>query len=143
MMTNGNGLRRIHPVAAAAGTLLLAALMLPTPAAAIVPDTPCNEKCLADYAAAAEKCTEIKNNEEARKSCNDEAHKRYMSCRESCARNKNDLRECLDECEYKKGRDDEACARKRDPIERKQCFAEAMQKYADCKRECHKKYPEK
>lgn len=54
-----------------------------------------------------------------------------------------DLRECLDECEYKKGREDEACVRKRDPIERKKCFAEAMQRYADCKRECHKKYPEK
>jgi hypothetical protein len=53
------------------------------------------------------------------------------------------LRECLDECEYQKGREDEACSRKKDPIKRKQCFAEANDKYAKCKRECHKKYPEK
>ena len=53
------------------------------------------------------------------------------------------LRECLDECEYQKGREDEKCARKRDPIKRKQCFAEANRKYAECKRECHKKFPEK
>lgn len=53
------------------------------------------------------------------------------------------LRECLDECEYEKGRADEACSRKRDPIKRKKCFADANNEYAECKRECHKKYPEK
>jgi hypothetical protein len=53
------------------------------------------------------------------------------------------LHECLEECEYEKGRRDEACARKRDPIKRKQCFAKSSDVYASCKRECHKKYPEK
>lgn len=49
----------------------------------IVPQTPCYEKCLADYEASAGKCGEIAN-EAQKKTCQDAAYAAYKACRDSC-----------------------------------------------------------
>lgn len=55
----------------------------PPPECEIVSDTPCNEKCLSDYKDAAEACGKIEGASQ-RRTCQDEAHARYESCRASC-----------------------------------------------------------
>ncbi len=63
----------IQRMLAVGGMLVLAALMVPpTPAAAIVPDSPCNEKCLADYNGEGVKCGKIED-EGARKTCQNDS----------------------------------------------------------------------
>lgn len=47
-----------------------------------------------------------------------------------------DLENCLQECDYTKGRDDESCARKRDASKRAQCFSEAMAAWSRCRMKC-------
>lgn len=66
----------------------------PPPDCNIAPDSPCNEKCLADYVATAEKCSEIKDAAQKR-ACDDNSYTVYKSCRETCAKAAND---CLDQC---------------------------------------------
>lgn len=144
-MKNGNGRRRnvVRWVVAVTGMLALVALMFPPqPATAIVPDTPCREDCQRSKDERDAICGGLPT-EEARKTCLASSAKLYEPCQRECVRKNDDLRECLDECEYRKGREDEACARKRDPIKRKQCFSEAMRKYVECKRECEKKHKPK
>jgi len=55
----------------------------PPPECLIVPDSPCNEKCLADYAEEAAKCGKIQN-ETQRRACQDVAYLGYKSCRVGC-----------------------------------------------------------
>jgi hypothetical protein len=50
--------------------------------------------------------------------------------------------ECYEECNFQWGRDIEACSRKKNPEKREQCYAEANNRYAQCRRDCDKKYPE-
>lgn len=96
-MKNGNGRRRIvvRGMVAVAGMLVLAALTFPSPAAANAPDTPCNEKCHADYIEDAVKCGKIMENQEAYYACHNKAYERHKSCRQSCTQKEND---CLEAC---------------------------------------------
>lgn len=133
-MTDAITIRR---VLALAGTLAFTVTLFQVNARARVPDTPCKEKCLADYEAAAEKCTEIKNNEEARKTCNDTAHTRYKSCRESCE--KTDKADCKERCKKQCDKIHDRChadCTKNDPTQA--CHSQCNNEYAECLRECDK-----
>lgn len=140
-MKNGNGMHRIVSrwVVAVAGTLALAALMLPPPpAAAIVPDTPCNEKCLADYTAAAVKCTEFKNNEAAHNTCNDAAHERYLKCRSACQT----LGKCEEKCWDAHNEGMKKCDKVKDKVKKAKCKQAVMEQLATCLAKCRKKKDE-
>ena len=107
----------------------------------IVKDTPCNEKCLADYVAAAEKCTEFKDDEAQKKTCDEAAFARYASCRENCAKAKNDdLEKCKDKCDEKATEEHKLC----DPIEDKKqkakCRQAAEEHRSTCYMACEDKY---
>jgi hypothetical protein len=54
----------------------------------IEPQGPCNEKCLADYEAAAGECGKIQDDAQ-RRTCQDSAHASYQSCRGSCSQQLN------------------------------------------------------
>ncbi|MFO0588371.1 MAG: hypothetical protein U0441_12555 [Polyangiaceae bacterium] len=59
-----------------------------------VPGTACDEKCLADYTATAEKCGRIEI-EAQRRVCQESAYQAYKACRSICQQQGND---CLDHC---------------------------------------------
>lgn len=65
----------------------------PPPDCNIVPQSPCNEKCLADYVEAAAECGKLEN-ETQRRACQDVAFLGYKSCRENCRQKEN--KECDD-----------------------------------------------
>lgn len=65
----------------------------PTPDCNIATQSPCYEKCLADYEEAAANCTKITSVQE-RQQCNDNAYSAYKNCRESCQEKAN--QECDD-----------------------------------------------
>jgi RNA polymerase sigma factor (sigma-70 family) len=76
----------------------------PPPDCNIVADSPCNEKCLSDYVAAAVECTKIKD-EAQKRSCDDSAYATYKSCRGNCQKqaDKNACVLMYDACQDKKG----------------------------------------
>jgi hypothetical protein len=69
----------------------------PPPECNIVTQSPCNEKCLADYESAAIVCGKIEN-EAQRTTCQDGAHVNYRSCRENCQRSANTPRPPRKDC---------------------------------------------
>lgn len=54
----------------------------------ITSQSPCNEKCLADYESAALQCGQIQSSAQ-RQICQDDAHASYTSCRENCEQSAN------------------------------------------------------
>jgi hypothetical protein len=66
----------------------------------IAPQSPCNDKCDADYANAAVACGMIPDDAQ-RKACQDNAYASYKSCRQSCASSANEdcdnkYQDCVD-----------------------------------------------
>lgn len=60
----------------------------PPPDVNIASQSPCYEKCLADYEVAAAECTRFKD-EAQKRSCDEGAYAAYKGCRERCARTAN------------------------------------------------------
>jgi hypothetical protein len=98
----------------------------PPPDCNIVADSPCNEKCLADYVEEAAKCGKMEN-EAQRKTCQDGAYAVYKGCRQNCQQSDNEkckkacekvYNNCMDKCKDGKCRDE--------------CFND----YVECLREC-------
>lgn len=103
----------------------------------IVKDTPCKEKCLADYVAAAEKCTELKDNEAQKRTCDEAAFARYASCREECVKQENDcLEHCKQLCDQIMDKCKEDCKNDPNPSA---CRSRCMDDYGKCLKECDKK----
>jgi hypothetical protein len=99
-----------------------------------VQESPCVEKCLADYETVAIGCGKIED-EAQRNVCGDGAFATYKSCRGSCAQQYNDCREhCRDLCynAWEKCRDD--C-----PKGDRNCLSECTNTLATCFRECDRK----
>jgi hypothetical protein len=99
-----------------------------TPNPCIQPQSSCNEKCLADYEAAAIVCGKIADATE-RKTCQDDAYANNKSCLASCQQSSDEkckvacdkvYNKCMDNCK------DGPC--------RDACF----KNYTDCLRECDK-----
>jgi hypothetical protein len=130
------GLRSIlGRVFATAVILGFVALMFPLrPAAAIVSQSPCIEKCLADYEIDAIACGKI-DNEARRKTCQDAAHVRYKSSRENCEQKDkaDDKERCKKQCDKIHDRCHADCT-KNDPTS--SCHAKCNNEYAECLREC-------
>jgi hypothetical protein len=105
----------------------------PPPPECIVADSPCNEKCLADYVTAAEDCTKFKD-ETQKRSCDDSAYAVYKSCRDSCTQKENDCKErCKKQCDKIHDRCHEDCT-KNDPTQT--CRVKCNNEYSKCLREC-------
>jgi len=101
----------------------------PPPDCNIVKDTPCKEKCLADYVAAAEKCTELKDNEAQKRTCDEAAFARYSSCRDDCVKQENDCKKCKLDCDAEH---DECHAQCKDAG----CHAKCNEAYGKCLKQC-------
>lgn len=54
----------------------------------VVPATPCHQKCLTDYEAAASKCTPAQG-EDQQKACRDAAYAEYKGCKDMCQQTAN------------------------------------------------------
>jgi hypothetical protein len=90
----------------------------------------CNEKCLADYEAAAIECGKV-GDATQRKTCQDDAYAAYKSCGAGCQQS-NDCKEaCKEKC-------DRAWERCRDncPKGDKNCLNECSQEYGTCLKDC-------
>lgn len=114
---------------AAFGALAMT-MLFQVSAGAIVADTPCNERCLADYVAAAEKCTEVKN-EGARRTCNDEAHQRYVACRGDCKKTADCKELCKQLCEEIHRLCSEKC-------KKPACYEKCTRELGECLKKCDK-----
>jgi len=101
---------------------------LPPPDCNIVKDTPCKEKCLADYIAAAEKCTEIKDDAQER-TCDENAFARYSSCRANCTQQESDCKKCKLDCDAEH---DNCHAKCKDAG----CHAACNEEYGKCLKQC-------
>ena len=108
----------------------------PPPDCNIVKDTPCNEKCLADYVAAAEKCTELKDDEAQKKTCDEKAFAAYSSCRDNC---RNVLDDCYDKCDAIADKEREKCEKMAPGPGRAKCNQAVQEQWAACYEECRKK----
>jgi hypothetical protein len=129
-------------VLAASGTLILSAPLylshageIPVPT--IVPGTPCEEKCNADYEADAIVCGKVADEAE-RKKCNERAYASSKSCRENCQRKDNNdcLEGCKELCDQILDKCTEDCKKDRNPPE---CRSRCMNAYSKCLKECDKK----
>jgi hypothetical protein len=69
----------------------------PSPSPRVMPLGPCEKKCEDDYVDAAAVCGRMVD--ARRTACQDSAHARYKSCRESCQRHTDD--DCLERCKNK------------------------------------------
>jgi hypothetical protein len=105
----------------------------PPPECNIATQSPCNEKCLADYESAAIVCGKIEN-EAQRKTCQDSAHASYKGCQGNCAQGDDCLERCREQCE-------KAWERCRDHCPRgdKNCLNECSQELGRCLKECDRR----
>jgi hypothetical protein len=98
----------------------------------MVPDTHCNEKCLADYESAAAKCGGI-DDDGQRKTCQDAAFASYKSCRNYCQSTQGQWDDkCWDDYQD----DNNACGKMKDGPEKAKCRQVAGERYGDCKQKC-------
>jgi len=100
----------------------------------IVAESPCIEKCLADYESAAIVCGKIED-EAQRKSCQDKAYVVYKSCRETCSLSSSD---CLEHCKEQCDKENIECI-KNCPKGDKNCMNECNQQLGRCYKECERK----
>lgn len=93
----------------------------------IVPQSPCNEKCLADYANLAAECGKIADATQ-RRTCQDSAYARYKNCGESCPPQQLDEK-CRQACDriY-----DDCMSKCKDGPWRDACFRD----YSACLKKC-------
>ncbi|MBK8252626.1 MAG: hypothetical protein IPK82_08150 [Polyangiaceae bacterium] len=108
---------------------------IPPPDCNIEKDNPCNEKCLSDYIAAAEQCTEIKDAAQ-KAACDDNAHTRYVSCRENCQKAFN---ECYDKCDAIAEKERQKCEKMAPGPGRAKCQQAVQEQWIACYAECRKK----
>ena len=98
----------------------------------IAPQSPCNEKCEADYADAAAECGKIVS-DAGRKTCQDGAYASYRQCRAACA--DDPVERCKKQCD----KTHDAChadCTKNDPTAG--CHAKCNDQYASCLKDCEK-----
>jgi hypothetical protein len=98
----------------------------------IVTQSPCNEKCLADYDAAATVCGKIAADAQ-RKSCQDKAYADYQHCRGACAGDP--VEKCKQQCDKIHDSCHANCT-KNDPTSA--CHAKCNDQYATCLKDCER-----
>ncbi len=101
----------------------------------IMPSSPCDDKCLDGYEAAAIACGKIEN-EAQRKTCQDGAYASYKSCHENCEQI--DLNDCLERCKEQCDKENIRCI-KNCPKGDKNCMNECNQENGRCLKECDKR----
>ena len=117
---------------AAAGTFMF----LPARAGNPAVEASCEGQCLKDYEEDGTKCGKIKD-EEAFKTCHNEAYGRYKGCRESCTKKQGDcLEHCKELCYQIMDKCKEDC--KNDPNPR-ECRSRCTNAYGECLKECDNK----
>jgi hypothetical protein len=94
----------------------------------IMPQSPCNEKCLADYEAAAGECGKIEN-EAQRKTCQDGAYAHYKGCNNNCQQQSDDKEKCKQAC-------DRAYDKCMDKCKDSDCRNACWNDYVPCLRDC-------
>jgi hypothetical protein len=104
-----------------------------TPNPCIEPQSSCNEKCLADYEAAAIECGKI-GDATQRKTCQDDAYASYKTCKDSCQQSNSCRKDCEDQadaCEAK-------CSKlpKDDKAGRQKCWVACNDAFAVCVKKC-------
>lgn len=101
----------------------------------IVADTPCNERCLANYETAATACGKLESDSD-RQTCQSAAYVAYMTCRASC-------HEAATECEDKCYDAYDADHKKRDKMPdgpgKAKCRQAAGENLANCIKNCKNK----
>ena len=100
----------------------------------IMPPSPCNEKCLANYEVAAIACGKTEN-EAQRKTCSDGAYAAYKSCAQNCQQI--DINDCRERCKKQCDKIHDRChadCNKNDPTS--SCHAECNNEYGACLKEC-------
>jgi len=97
-------------------------------------ESPCVNKCLADYVDEAAKCGKIENETE-RRACQDVAYLGYKSCGLNCTKKQND---CLDHCKDLCVQIWEGCtdACGKDNVCKERCMRELQECLKECKRKC-------
>jgi hypothetical protein len=103
----------------------------PPPDCNIVPDTPCNEKCLTDYVNAAAECGNMEAAQ--RTTCQDSAYARYKSCRDNCLQQSKSWRKkCEDEAEACEAK----CRDLPDKEDRRRCWEACNNDFGKCVKKC-------
>ncbi len=98
----------------------------PPPDCNIVPQSPCNEKCLADYEAEAGTCGQAETSS-ARQSCQGAAYDHYKKCRTAC--DSDPVEQCKKICDHQY----DACVTHCTTLA---CYAACMVTYKNCLRNC-------
>ncbi|MFS8065057.1 MAG: hypothetical protein ACMG6S_01670 [Byssovorax sp.] len=98
-----------------------------------MPQSPCNEKCLADYEVTAIACGKIEN-EAQRRTCADGAYAHYKSCGQNCQQSNS----CRKDCEDKAEACEAECRKlpKDDKAGRQKCWVACNNDYAACIKKC-------
>ncbi len=96
---------------------------------------PCNEKCLKNYEAAGEKCSDITEDAQ-RKTCQDSAYATYKNCRESCTKQADCKELCKSLCDQIHDGCHESC-NKNDPTA--SCHSKCNGEYSACLKKCDQK----
>jgi hypothetical protein len=102
-----------------------------TPNPCIQPQSSCNEKCLADYEAAAIVCGKIADATE-RKTCQDDAYANNKSCLASCQQSETD---CLEKCRQNCDKENQRCI-DQCPKGDKTCFQKCNEANGACLKDC-------
>lgn len=102
------------------------------PVCNIVTQSPCNEKCQADYEADSVACGKPES-EAQRRACGDSAYVKYRSCRERCENNP-----CLKICEERAEACEAECRKlpEADKPARRRCWEACNNAYAECIKRC-------
>jgi hypothetical protein len=128
-------MRVVRSILAGALALALVALMVPLPAAAIVPLTACEQKCKSAYEEAAAVCGKMQNQADKR-SCDDSGYANYKSCRADCEK-QDCLEHCKQQCEKQWEQCYDSCKGKgNEGVCRKKCIDQLSQCLGECDKRC-------
>jgi hypothetical protein len=127
----------VRSILAGALALALVALMIPLPAAAIMPLAACEQKCKSAYEETAAKCGKMENQAEKR-ACDDSGYATYKSCRTDCEKHGPDcLEHCKEQCEKQWEQCRDNCPKKGDGVIA--CKEKCMRELSGCLNECDKR----
>jgi hypothetical protein len=129
-------MRVVRSILAGTFALALVVIMIPLPAAAIMPLTGCEQKCKSTYEEAAAVCGKMQNQADKR-SCDDRGYAKYKRCGEDCELQRK-KGECEDRCDKAAERCEAKCRKipEEEKERRRLCWIDCNEENGRCKKDC-------